>query len=118
MIKTSKTAEVFHSPDKFFDSVSFWRQAYERSEAEQGKLLDRIFELEERNEVLTAKFYPREEIPTKSAVKLPLKRKDTNKQPTDKQPKKQRHSMKHSLAAEVDAFDNGLTTRSDDSGCK
>jgi hypothetical protein len=26
--------------DKFFDSVSFWQQAYERSEAAQSKLQD------------------------------------------------------------------------------
>ena len=41
--------------DKFFDSVSFWQQAYEKSEAEQSKLLDRIFELEQRNEALLAR---------------------------------------------------------------
>lgn len=38
---------------KFFDSVSFWQQAYEKSEAEQSKLLDRIYELESRNEALS-----------------------------------------------------------------
>lgn len=111
-IKSSKAAEIFHWPEKFFDSVSFWRQAYERSEAEQSKLLDRIFELEERNEALTAKLHPREETTTKSAVKLPLKRKDTNNQSTEKQTKKQRHSMKGSLAAEVEI------SRLDDSECK
>ena len=40
---------------KFFDSVSFWQQAYEKSEAEQSKLLDRIYELEQRNTTLLAK---------------------------------------------------------------
>lgn len=46
---------VTSQPDKFFDSVSFWQQAYERSTAEQSKLLDRIFELEQRNTALLAK---------------------------------------------------------------
>ena len=41
--------------NKFFDSVSFWQQAYEKSEAEQSKLLDRIYELEQRNTALLAK---------------------------------------------------------------
>ncbi|RAL14652.1 uncharacterized protein BO97DRAFT_432820 [Aspergillus homomorphus CBS 101889] len=41
--------------DQYFDSVAFWQKAYERSEAEQSKLLDRIYELEQRNEVLSAK---------------------------------------------------------------
>lgn len=40
---------------KYFDSVSFWQQAYERSEAEQTKLLDRIYDLERRNDALLAK---------------------------------------------------------------
>ncbi|KAJ5832602.1 hypothetical protein N7474_000913 [Penicillium riverlandense] len=43
------------APTKFFDSVRFWQQASEGSEAEQSKLRDRIFELEQRNEGLTAK---------------------------------------------------------------
>ncbi|BCR88708.1 uncharacterized protein ACHE_41272S [Aspergillus chevalieri] len=46
---------VSSQPGKFFDSVSFWQQAYEQSEAEQSKLLDRIFELEQRNTALLAK---------------------------------------------------------------
>lgn len=57
-IMTAKDPEsnpVTSQPDKFFDSVSFWQQAYERSEAEQSKLLDRIFELEQRNTALLAK---------------------------------------------------------------
>lgn len=41
--------------DKFFDSVRFWQQAYEKSEAEQSKLLDRIYELEQRNTALLSK---------------------------------------------------------------
>lgn len=35
--------------------MAFWQQAYEKSEAEQSKLLDRIYELEMRNEGLLAK---------------------------------------------------------------
>ena len=31
------------------DSTSFWKQAYEESEAAQAKLLDKIYELEQRS---------------------------------------------------------------------
>ena len=41
--------------DKFFDSVSFWQQAYERSEAGQSKLQDQVHELNQRIEGLLAK---------------------------------------------------------------
>ncbi|KAJ6184630.1 hypothetical protein N7519_005931 [Penicillium mononematosum] len=41
--------------DKFFDSVSFWQQAYERSEAAQSKLQDQVHELKQRIEGLLAK---------------------------------------------------------------
>ena len=44
-----------YTQEKYFDSVSFWQQAYERSEAEQTKLLDRIYDLERRNDSLLAK---------------------------------------------------------------
>ncbi|KKK14972.1 hypothetical protein P175DRAFT_0490565 [Aspergillus ochraceoroseus IBT 24754] len=54
-IKKSKDAEIFFSPDRFFDSVAFWKDAYEKSEAEQSKLLDRIYELEQKNNTLSAK---------------------------------------------------------------
>lgn len=43
------------SSDRFFDSVRFWQQAYEKSEAEQSKLLDRVFELEQRNTALLSR---------------------------------------------------------------
>lgn len=41
--------------EKFFDSVSFWQKAYERSEAGQSELRDQIHELNQRNEALLAK---------------------------------------------------------------
>jgi hypothetical protein len=41
--------------EKFFDSVSFWQQAYERSEAGQSKLQDQVHELNQRIEGLLAK---------------------------------------------------------------
>lgn len=34
------------------DSVAFWQQAYEKSELAQSQLLDRIYELERRNDAL------------------------------------------------------------------
>lgn len=36
------------SSDKFFDSVAFWQKAYRESEAEQAKLLNKVFELKQR----------------------------------------------------------------------
>ncbi|GFF26672.1 hypothetical protein IFM46972_01855 [Aspergillus udagawae] len=56
--KNIKTAELCgrdYLEDRFFDSVSFWQHAYKRSEAEQSRLTDRIYELEQRNEALLAK---------------------------------------------------------------
>ncbi|KAL5051784.1 hypothetical protein BDW71DRAFT_193330 [Aspergillus fruticulosus] len=85
-IKASKTAEIFHSPEKFFDSVSFWKQAYEKSEAEKSTLLDRIFELEQHNEELVGKMRTREDllgevIPTEAVPgQEPLKRAATSNQ--------------------------------------
>lgn len=38
-----------HDGERHIDSVSFWREAYEKSEAAQSRLLDRIYELEQRN---------------------------------------------------------------------
>ncbi|KAJ6036995.1 hypothetical protein N7540_001274 [Penicillium herquei] len=43
------------SPGKFFDSVAFWQKAYKDSEAEQTKLLNTIFELEQRTQGLRSK---------------------------------------------------------------
>ncbi|KAJ5713251.1 uncharacterized protein N7483_010432 [Penicillium malachiteum] len=43
------------SPGKFFDSVAFWQKAYKDSEAEQTKLLNKIFELEQRTQGLRSK---------------------------------------------------------------
>lgn len=57
-IKNGRTCNRPAPDDKFFDSVSFWQQAYEKSEAEQSKLLDRLYELEQRNESLAAKLRP------------------------------------------------------------
>ncbi|PYI09000.1 hypothetical protein BO78DRAFT_55504 [Aspergillus sclerotiicarbonarius CBS 121057] len=54
-IKPTHLTDRFFTHDKYLDSVSFWEQAYERSEAEQSKLLERIFELEQRNESLLAR---------------------------------------------------------------
>lgn len=41
--------------NQFFDSISFWQHAYEKAQAEQTKLLDTIYELEQRNNTLLAK---------------------------------------------------------------
>ncbi|KAL5362682.1 hypothetical protein BJX96DRAFT_177382 [Aspergillus floccosus] len=46
-----------YAEDQYFDSVAFWKRAYEQSEAEQSKLLDRIYDLERRNESLQSKVH-------------------------------------------------------------
>jgi hypothetical protein len=53
-IKTRKETDVI-ADGKFFDSVCFWQKAYEESQAEQTKLLNTIYELEQRNPILLAK---------------------------------------------------------------
>ena len=47
-IKTYNHHELTPS-DKFFDSVAFWQKAYKASEAEQTKLLNKVYELEQHN---------------------------------------------------------------------
>ncbi|PLN75745.1 hypothetical protein BDW42DRAFT_199274 [Aspergillus taichungensis] len=54
-VKNAAEADGVYTQKKYFDSVCFWQQAYERSEAEQTKLLDRIYDLERRNDALLAK---------------------------------------------------------------
>ncbi|KAL2864741.1 uncharacterized protein BJX67DRAFT_383582 [Aspergillus lucknowensis] len=78
-IKASKNADVFQTPEKFFDSVGFWKRAYEKSEAEQGKLLDKIYELEERNEALIARVRSREDASLGTAVQSASESKATRK---------------------------------------
>ena len=53
-LKRKKESEIV-ADGKFFDSVSFWQKAYEESQAEQTKLLNNIYELEQRNQHLLAK---------------------------------------------------------------
>ncbi|KAL4802229.1 hypothetical protein BDV18DRAFT_63809 [Aspergillus unguis] len=115
-IKTSKTAEVFHFPDKFFDSVSFWRQAYEKSEAEKSKLLDRIFELEQLNDDLVAKSH-QEEVKSET---LPVEEREileehaSRKRPiaidhlARKRPRKQLYSLKAASATDLKGLYNVL----------
>ncbi|EGC44491.1 conserved hypothetical protein [Histoplasma capsulatum var. duboisii H88] len=42
-------------PEKHLDSITFWREAYEKSESAQSTLLDKIYELEQRNATLILK---------------------------------------------------------------
>ncbi|KAH8427184.1 uncharacterized protein LDX57_004899 [Aspergillus melleus] len=72
-IKVSKENTHFYPQEKFFDSVSFWQKAYEKSEAEQSKLLDRVFELERRNEALLAKLQGQEKDAGKDEAALKRK---------------------------------------------
>ncbi|KAJ5893458.1 hypothetical protein N7495_005149 [Penicillium taxi] len=50
-IKKAKDVDSLRSGEtgQFFDSITFWQKAYEASEAEQIKLHNKIYELEQRN---------------------------------------------------------------------
>ncbi|KAL1886471.1 hypothetical protein Plec18167_000402 [Paecilomyces lecythidis] len=61
LIKPGRDPVRTSFPEKHLDSVSFWQQAYEKSEASQSKLLDRIYELEQRNEAILLKLQPKEQ---------------------------------------------------------
>ncbi|KAL2011507.1 hypothetical protein VTN00DRAFT_4225 [Thermoascus crustaceus] len=54
-IKSGRDPHLASAPEKHLDSIAFWQQAYEKSESAQSKLLDRIYELEQRNEALLAR---------------------------------------------------------------
>ncbi|KAI1958390.1 hypothetical protein LOZ58_005122 [Ophidiomyces ophidiicola] len=41
--------------DRYLDSAAFWREAYEKSEAYQSRLLDKVYELEQRTEAVAFK---------------------------------------------------------------
>ncbi|KAL4930829.1 uncharacterized protein BDV17DRAFT_289263 [Aspergillus undulatus] len=117
-ITASKSAEISHSPDKFFDSVAFWKQAYEKSEAEQSKLHDRIFELEQRNEELKTKLHLQEDLKAESAtrkdasaVKEPLKRAASSGNTSRKRPKTQL-----SRDEDIRAFRDDVLDRLNDAG--
>ncbi|RHZ52205.1 uncharacterized protein CDV56_102059 [Aspergillus thermomutatus] len=66
-IKNAEDCGRVYLEDRFFDSVSFWQHAYERSEAEQSRLMDRIYELEQRNEALLAKLQPQNPLSQENA---------------------------------------------------
>ena len=53
-IKIRKESDII-ADGKFFDSVCFWQKAYEESQEEQTKLLNTIYELEQRNQTLLGK---------------------------------------------------------------
>ncbi|CAG8032296.1 unnamed protein product [Penicillium salamii] len=54
-IKRSRELGHGGSLDKFFDSVSFWQQAYEESEARQSKLHDQVHDLQQKIDDLVGK---------------------------------------------------------------
>ncbi|KAJ5098515.1 hypothetical protein N7532_005516 [Penicillium argentinense] len=60
-IKVTKGIQM-PCPEKIFDSAFFWKSAYEKSEAEQAKLLNTIYDLEQRNQSLSSKLYPTDSI--------------------------------------------------------
>lgn len=72
-LRRKKESDII-ADGKFFDSVSFWQKAYEESQAEQTKLLNTIYELEQRNQSLLAKV-KREVLGSESQNALSRKRK-------------------------------------------
>ncbi|EQL37704.1 hypothetical protein, variant [Blastomyces dermatitidis ER-3] len=54
-IQNGKAYHAPELPEKHLDSITFWREAYEMSESAQSKLLDKIYELEQRNAALLLK---------------------------------------------------------------
>ncbi|KKZ63638.1 hypothetical protein EMCG_02079 [[Emmonsia] crescens] len=54
-IHDGKTYHAPEMPEKHLDSITFWREAYEKSESAQSKLLDKIYALEQRNAALLLK---------------------------------------------------------------
>ncbi|KAJ5558405.1 hypothetical protein N7535_008615 [Penicillium sp. DV-2018c] len=54
-IKQDKELTHLDMTEKFFDSVSYWRGAYEQAEAGQSKLREEVHELKQRNEALLAR---------------------------------------------------------------
>lgn len=54
-IKDPQTSSCSIGSDKYFDSVSFWKNAYTQAEDAQSKLTDRIYDLEQHVESLKLK---------------------------------------------------------------
>ena len=110
---------MFHSPEKFFDSVSFWKQAYEKSEAEQSKLQDRIFELEQRNQELAEKLRLRDNVKVKelqggAMASEKLKRPAISDNASRKRPKTQLDHTGYAATAGVRSFlDDAISQSSD-----
>ncbi|PYH43862.1 uncharacterized protein BP01DRAFT_344147 [Aspergillus saccharolyticus JOP 1030-1] len=91
-IKPVTATDRSASRDQFFDSVAFWQQAYERSEAEQSKLLDRIYELEQHNEVLSTKLQSLDAARS-DGIQEPIKRKAISDSNSRKKPRTQAQSQ-------------------------
>ncbi|KAL3472994.1 hypothetical protein BJX99DRAFT_261812 [Aspergillus californicus] len=110
-IKPSNNAEISRSPEKYFDSVSFWKQAYEKSEAEQSKLLDQNFELKQRHDALLMRKNAPEDPPETAALES-SKQKITRSQTARKRTKTQLDQTANSSAADAQAFQSDSLTKS------
>ncbi|KAJ5177817.1 uncharacterized protein N7500_000516 [Penicillium coprophilum] len=101
-IKNTKDLGQVGATDKFFDSVSFWQQAYERSEAGQSKLQDQVHELNQRIEGLLAKLRVKvttndNEIMPANKRKAPAVGKDANNSKTARKRTKLPRNMQKSI---------------------
>ncbi|EAW17555.1 uncharacterized protein NFIA_074750 [Aspergillus fischeri NRRL 181] len=72
-IKNAESCGRDYLEDRFFDSVSFWQHAYKKSEAEQSRLMDRIYELEQRNEALITKLQSQNSLSQEAQVSVKRK---------------------------------------------
>ncbi|PYH31694.1 uncharacterized protein BO87DRAFT_441717 [Aspergillus neoniger CBS 115656] len=109
-VKSTHSSDRSYTHDKFFDSVSFWQQAYERSEAEQCNLLDRIYELEQRNESLRARLQDAGDAGAENG-QAALKRKTTANSAAAGSEAMTRKRAKTQTLSRMDAsvFDNSLS---------
>ncbi|KAK2754563.1 hypothetical protein FQN54_006964 [Arachnomyces sp. PD_36] len=57
-IKGGRQERDWNVPESHLESIAFWQQAYEKSESAQSQLLDRIYELERRNDALMDRLRP------------------------------------------------------------
>ncbi|KAJ5939118.1 hypothetical protein N7466_002252 [Penicillium verhagenii] len=92
--------------DKFFDSVAFWQKAYKESEAEQAKLLNRIFELEQRTQGLRSKIKNSQSTGILSPGKRKASPEDSRKELDPPRKKTQPHQSKTRLAKKSEGYEN------------
>lgn len=104
--------EIESTGDKQMDGTAFWRKAYEKSEAAQVALQDKIYELQQKNEALLLRVKPTDapEIPSFTA-KRKANTDDTLLQPVRSQKRSKTMGVGkgsgNSLSTELDLLNSG-----------